>query len=144
MGQQGCGDGNATLIRNVCKSSLDESELDALHRRRLPLGTTNDALASILELHHRIQRGETDVSNHLSPSKRLMSSYSGAFATLLDEALVSNSEDIDLIELAHNTPSIAQRLMLQRPTFRIRILPNLSTYVCRLHSLKERKTPARS
>ena len=29
-----------------------------------------------------------------------MSSYSGAFATLLDEALVSNSEDIDLIELA--------------------------------------------
>ena len=90
------------LIRNVCKSSLDESELDVLHGSAIThWEQQNDALASILELHHRIQRGETDVSNHLSSrANGLMSSYSGAFATLLDEALVSNSEDIDLIELA--------------------------------------------
>lgn len=90
------------LIRNVCKSSLDDSELDVLHCSAIThWEQQNDALASILELHHRIQRGETDVSDHLSSrANGLMSSYSGAFATLLDEALVSNSEDIDLIELA--------------------------------------------
>ena len=90
------------LIRNVCKSSLNDSELDVLHRSAIThWQTQNDALASILELHHRIQRGEREVSDHLSSrANELMSSYSGAFATLLDEALVSNSENIDLIELA--------------------------------------------
>ena len=90
------------LIRNVCKSSLDDSEIDVLHRSAIThWEQQNDALGSILELHHRIQRSEKEVSNHLSArANELMSSYSGAFATLLDEALVSNSEDIDLIELA--------------------------------------------
>ena len=90
------------LIRNVCKSSLDDSDLDGLHRAAIThWEKQNDALASILELHHRIQLGEAEVSNHLSArANQLMSSYSGAFATLLEEALVSNSEDIDLIELA--------------------------------------------
>lgn len=90
------------LIRNVCKSSLDDSELDALHRSSIGhWEKENDALASILELHHRIQRGESEVSNHLSAqANELMNAYSGAFATLLDEALVNNSDDIDLIELA--------------------------------------------
>ena len=90
------------LIRNVCKSSLDESELVALHRSAIShWEKENDALASIVELHHRIQCDETDVSTYLSArANDLMQSYSGAFATLLDEALVNNSEDIDLIELA--------------------------------------------
>lgn len=90
------------LIRNVCKSSLNDSELDALHRSSIDhWEKENDALASIIELHHRIQRGESEVSNHLSArANELMNAYSGAFATLLDEALVSNSDDIDLIELA--------------------------------------------
>ena len=90
------------LIRNVCKSSLDDSELDALHRSAIAhWEKENDALASILELHHRIQCRETEVSNYLSArANNLMQSYSGAFATLLDEALVDNSDDLNLIELA--------------------------------------------
>ena len=90
------------LIRNVCKSSLNTSELDDLHRSAIAhWEKQDDALASILELHHRIQCGETEISSHLSARvNELMQSYSGAFATLLDEALVSNSDDIGLIELA--------------------------------------------
>ena len=90
------------LIRNVCKSSLDDSELDSLHLASIEHWMNgDDALASLLELHHRIQRGESEISNHLSArANELMSVYSGAFATLLDEALVNNPEELDLIELA--------------------------------------------
>ena len=90
------------LIRNVCKSSLDDSEVDALHVSAIEhWGKEDDALASILELHHRIQRGETDVSGHLSlRANQLMSTYSGAFATLLDEALVIENKNLELVELA--------------------------------------------
>lgn len=90
------------LIRNVCKSSLEKSELDVLHRSAIAhWEIQEDALASILELHHRIQCGETEISSHLSSrANELMQSYSGAFATLLDEALVRDSKDIELIELA--------------------------------------------
>ena len=73
-----------------------------------------------------------------------MSSYSGAFATLLDEALVSNSEDIDLIELAAQHALNRAEIDVAKAYIQGQNLPNLSTYVCRLHSLKERKTPARS
>ena len=90
------------LIRNVCKSSLDDSELDSLHLAAIEhWKKSEDALASILELHHRIQRGESEISNHLSSrANELMNVYSGAFATLLDEALINNPKEIDLIELA--------------------------------------------
>jgi hypothetical protein len=90
------------LIRNVCKSSLEDSEVDALHVSAIEhWGKDDDALASILELHHRIQRGETDVSGHLSlRANELMTTYSGAFATLLDEALVIENKNLELVELA--------------------------------------------
>lgn len=90
------------LIRNVCKSSLEDSEIDALHLSAIAhWEKEDDALASILELHHRIQRGETEVSSHLSVrANELMNAYSGAFATLLDDALANESENLELIELA--------------------------------------------
>ena len=90
------------LIRNVCKSSLDASSVDALHASAIShWQQENDALASILELHHRIQRGEKGISGHLSSrANELMTTYSGAFATLLDEALLKESEDLELIGLA--------------------------------------------
>ncbi|MAR46509.1 MAG: hypothetical protein CMA41_01730 [Euryarchaeota archaeon] len=90
------------LIRNVCKSSLEDSEIDALHLSAIVhWEKEDDAIASILELHHRIQRGETEVSSHLSVrANELMDAYSGAFATLLDDALANESENLELIELA--------------------------------------------
>jgi len=90
------------LIRNVCKSSLEDSEIDALHLSAIVhWEKEDDALASILELHHRIQRGETEVSSHLSVrANELMNANSGAFATLLDDALANESENLELIELA--------------------------------------------
>ena len=90
------------LIRNVCKSALQESEIDALHQSSIEhWQQQDDALASILELHHRIQRGDAEVSGHLSNRANwLMNTYSGAFATLLDEALVNENENLELIELA--------------------------------------------
>ncbi len=90
------------LIRNVCRSSLNDSELDGLHQSAIAhWQKQDDALASILELHHRIQRGESEVSTHLSVrANQLMNAYSGAFATLLDEALSNESENLELIELA--------------------------------------------
>jgi hypothetical protein len=90
------------LIRNVCKSSLDDSSVDALHASAIShWQKENDVLASILELHHRIQRGEEGISGHLSSrANELMTTYSGAFATLLDEALTEESEDLELIGLA--------------------------------------------
>lgn len=90
------------LIRNVCKSSLAESEIDALHQSAIShWEKEQDSLANILELHHRIQRGESNVSHHLSQrGNELMNAYSGAFATLLDEALVNESENLELVELA--------------------------------------------
>lgn len=90
------------LIRNVCRSSLDASALDALHSSAIEhWQKEDDALASILELHHRIQRGEKEVSTHLSSrATELMNTYSGAFATLLDEALDNEFQDIELIGLA--------------------------------------------
>ena len=93
------------LIRNVCKSSLDESEIDTLHLASIEHWMNgDDALASLLELHHRIQRGESEISNHLSArANELMNVYSGAFATLLDEALVNNPEN-----LIHRTCSPAR------------------------------------
>ncbi len=90
------------LIRNVCKSSLDDSSVDALHASAIShWQKENDVLASILELHHRIQRGEEGISGHLSSrANELRTTYSGAFATLLDEALTEESEDLELIGLA--------------------------------------------
>ncbi len=90
------------LIRNVCKSSLEDSEIDALHLSAIVhWEKEDDAIASILELHHRIQRGETEVSSHLSVrANELMDAYSGAFATLLDDALANEGENLELIELA--------------------------------------------
>ena len=90
------------LIRNVCKSSLDVQELDELHLQAIQhWQQDDDALAAILEMHHRIQRGEEEVSDHLSSrANELMHAYSGAFATLLDEALANESENLALIELA--------------------------------------------
>ena len=90
------------LIRNVCRSSLEESDIDALHQSAIShWENDDDALAKILELHHRIQRGETNVSAHLSQrANELMNAHSGAFATLLDEALVNENENLELIELA--------------------------------------------
>ena len=91
------------LIRNVCKSSLDVQELDELHLQAIQhWQQDDDALAAILEMHHRIQRGEEEVSGHLSlRANELMHAYSGAFATLLDEALANESENLALIELAN-------------------------------------------
>ena len=90
------------LIRNVCKSSLDEQSVDELHLQAIHhWQQKDDALAAILEMHHRIQRGEEEVSVHLSSrANELMHAYSGAFATLLDEALVNESDDLALVELA--------------------------------------------
>ena len=90
------------LIRNVCKSSLDDDVIDELHLQAIQhWQQQTDALAAILEIHHRIQRDEEEVSVHLSSrANELMNTYSGAFATLLDEALINESDDLALIELA--------------------------------------------
>ena len=90
------------LIRNVCRSALDASRIDALHAAAIVhWQQQEDALASILEIHHRIQRGESGIADHLSVRTiELMNAYSGAFATLLDEALENESGDMDLIGLA--------------------------------------------
>ena len=70
------------LIRNVCKSSLEAQELNELHLQAIQhWQQDDDALAAILEMHHRIQRGEEEVSDHLSArANELMHAYSGARA----------------------------------------------------------------
>ena len=90
------------LVRNVCRSNLTENELDKLHLESIEHWSQHsDSFSSIAEFHHRIQRGEQDIGSMLSQQATvLMHERSGSFATLLDEAVVLQPENIELIGLA--------------------------------------------
>jgi energy-coupling factor transporter ATP-binding protein EcfA2 len=90
------------LVRNVCRSNLSDDELDKLHLESIKHWSQySDSFSSIAEFHHRIQRGEQDIGSVLSQQATvLMHERSGSFATLLDEAIVLQPENIELIGLA--------------------------------------------
>jgi hypothetical protein len=76
--------------------------LDKLHLESIEHWSQHsDSFSSIAEFHHRIQRGEQDIASMLSQQATvLMHERSGSFATLLDEAVVLQPENIELIGLA--------------------------------------------
>ena len=90
------------LVRNVCRSNLTDDELDKLHLESIEHWSQNsDSFSAIAEFHHRIQRGEQDIGSMLSQQATvLMHERSGSFATLLDEAVLLQPENIELIGLA--------------------------------------------
>ena len=90
------------LVRNVCRSNLSDDELDKLHLESIKHWSQySDSFSSIAEFHHRIQRGEQDIGSALSQQATvLMHERSGSFATLLDEAVLLQPENIELIGLA--------------------------------------------
>ena len=90
------------LVRNVCRSTLTDEELDKLHLQSIDHWSKyDDSFSAIAEFHHRIQRGEQDIGSVLSQQATLlMHERSGSFATLLDEAVLLQPENIELIGLA--------------------------------------------
>jgi energy-coupling factor transporter ATP-binding protein EcfA2 len=90
------------LVRNVCRSNLTDDELDKLHLESIKHWSQHsDSFSAIAEFHHRIQRGEQDIGSVLSRQATvLMHERSGSFATLLDEAVLLQPENIELIGLA--------------------------------------------
>lgn len=90
------------LVRNVCRSNLTDDELDKLHLESIDHWSKyDDSFSAIAEFHHRIQRGEQDIGSVLSQQATLlMHERSGSFATLLDEAVLLQPENIELIGLA--------------------------------------------
>ena len=90
------------LVRNVCRSNLSDEELDKLHLESIEHWSQySDSFSSIAEFHHRIKRGEQDIGSVLSQQATvLMHERSGSFATLLDEAVALQPENIELIGLA--------------------------------------------
>ena len=90
------------LVRNVCRSNLTDDELDKLHMESIDHWSKyDDSFSAIAEFHHRIQRGEQDIASVLSQQATLlMHERSGSFATLLDEAVLLQPENIELIGLA--------------------------------------------
>ena len=90
------------FVRNVCRSNLTDDELDKLHLESIGHWSQySDSFSTIAEFHHRIQRGEQDIGSTLSQQATvLMHERSGSFATLLDEAVLLQPENVELIGLA--------------------------------------------